>query len=992
MAEVTGYLGDQPIELNNAATEATMKQLVAAIALMSAKMGADKKTQAQQSKELDKFFKQLGTTSDKMKKLNDQVDDAVTLEKKANAARKEQIESYKKLSANLDTAVNKLATVMNAFASMGSSISGAVSAMGTVNKNLGTLFAGVAASTEKYMTVFKQSASVGAGFNGSIREMANAISSTGLTFDQFSAIVAKNGENLALFGGSTQQGAKQLAAYTKTLRSSFKDLDNDLARLGYSTDDISNSMATYMGMVGRSGRAQQMNDQDLIKSTGQYLKNLDAVSKITGKTKDELMSQRKARETDADFQALQYQLDAKSYTNLEALMDAVPDKLQNAVKTAFLRGTIDAKDPTQVYAMSQMGPLMNKVIAEGQKAQATGQFSAGTGDEIYRDLTQQTKNLADIYKDPNGGGVLKSLQYQEGATEFRSGVFAGAVRKGTTVGEEIELQRKALEEAAKGDDTAAKSQKFQQQIADDSNKLMKAQVEELGKVVTAYKLVATQLPLVTSLYQVMMANIGLVIGSLVVFNAALWAASNMPGGGSMGGRGSRGGRGGRGGGSGRFGKIGKFIGKNAGKFSVGGILGGLALDYGAEKATESGHDKLGASLDVGSSMATGAGLGAMAGLVGGPLAPITSGIGAGIGAVLGLGYGLISNWTRLTKAEIAAKQNTVASEKELAKTVEEINRDRVAAEKSIDLNDPIALLLNEIKTTAPRVFEAFLRGNGNGGVVSSGGGGYSGATGSNFIKQQEGADLNARYDAAGRHSIGYGHNITANEIQRGHITLGDGSKIKLASDYRQTSITQEQADALFESDKGQYYGAAKKGIGAEAWSKLNDNQKTALASYAYNTGGTADLAKKGLTDAIMSGDMSRASAIIAGGKNTSDGKVVSGLTARRGRESELFVSQTSSASAQVKSNPSNSSVGNPELDSIVADKQQKEENQKNIDKRYNLNTPIAAQDAAQKSAESNAGGVNNTADNMSMMVTILKEQNTILKEQNTLIKKGTWMP
>lgn len=70
---------------------------------------------------------------------------------------------------------------------------------------------------------------------------------------------------------------------------------------------------------------------------------------------------------------------------------------------------------------------------------------------------------------------------------------------------------------------------------------------------------------------------------------------------------------------------------------VGGLLGGMALDYAGEKLTESGHEKLGAAANIGSSALTWGGMGAMFGPV-----------GAGVGAALGGAYGLYKNWGNLT--------------------------------------------------------------------------------------------------------------------------------------------------------------------------------------------------------------------------------------------------------------------------------------------------------------------------------------------------------
>ena len=104
----------------------------------------------------------------------------------------------------------------------------------------------------------------------------------------------------------------------------------------------------------------------------------------------------------------------------------------------------------------------------------------------------------------------------------------------------------------------------------------------------------------------------------------------MSGGGGLGGFG--GGKGGKGG------KLLRFAKGAAG--GLAGLLGGLALDYGSEKATEAGHLKTGAALDVGSSAVTGAGLG---GMIGSVVPILGTGIGAAIGGALGGLYGIYQN-------------------------------------------------------------------------------------------------------------------------------------------------------------------------------------------------------------------------------------------------------------------------------------------------------------------------------------------------------------
>jgi len=86
---------------------------------------------------------------------------------------------------------------------------------------------------------------------------------------------------------------------------------------------------------------------------------------------------------------------------------------------------------------------------------------------------------------------------------------------------------------------------------------------------------------------------------------------------------------------------------------LGGLLGGLALDYGAEKAAEAGHTRTAAGLSTGSTALYGAGLGATVGSV---IPGVGTVIGGTIGGLLGGAYGMYQNWDGLTGANDPAQQ------------------------------------------------------------------------------------------------------------------------------------------------------------------------------------------------------------------------------------------------------------------------------------------------------------------------------------------------
>lgn len=178
-----------------------------------------------------------------------------------------------------------------------------------------------------------------------------------------------------------------------------------------------------------------------------------------------------------------------------------------------------------------------------------------------------------------------------------------------------------------------------------------------------------------------------------------------------------------------------------------------------------------------------------------------------------------------------------------------------------------------------------------GGLVAGGLLGYA----SKVIAKEEGLPKGGKayWDPAGQSqkvSIGFGHQIKENEYKQGFIVAG-GEQIPIQGNRGiDTVLTQPQAQALLQQDLPQYEERAKKPLG-DSWNKLSDPQKTALISYAYNTGSTSSLVKAGIKDAIDKGDTKEAARIIREkGIRTAGGKENKALVKRRNNEAELFES------------------------------------------------------------------------------------------------------
>ena len=481
MAEVTGNLNGEPIELNNAATEATLKQLLAAMLSMAAAKGLSKKAQQELEKTLEALNKEAQKLKDKLKEENPE-------RKKGIAGLKDSAKQVEKFS---DSVGNAATSLIKDLAGLGNSLSSAaqsLKAIPVVGGMLSTTFGAVAGAAERSYKAFQDSASVGANFGGSITEMINAASGAGLTIDQFSGVVAKNGQALALLGQGSNDGAKRLAQLGKAIRES--GTTDELYRMGYSTEDINNGMAQFAGRLAKGGALQTMTTAQIAKVTGSYLRELDAVAKLTGQSKEALQEQENARMRDAQYLNLKNKLDAEGQKNLELLMSSIPEGMQAGAKEVLATGTATSEAGEQFLAfMKQSGMSLTTL---GQDMRKTGKLSL---DSVVSNSRIMQKEGAALAKSPIGDTLSNFLPEFNNLMVSANELGARQTDLGKTIEENNEIARKRKEREQelldKGLDPAS-MEKYKQQIAETSNEFTKVLANSglLQVMLDAFKMLA----------------------------------------------------------------------------------------------------------------------------------------------------------------------------------------------------------------------------------------------------------------------------------------------------------------------------------------------------------------------------------------------------------------------------------------------------------------------------------------------------------------------
>lgn len=536
MAEVFGNIGGQPVELNNAATEATLKQLVKAIGILSAKSGGGSGGK-NLDKDLKKFYDQLNKTTSAQKKAAKVQEDENTAREANNKALKEEERIRERSAYITEKAVGgvnrfadatvatagKLTGVMNEIANMGSSMTAAAAVFGNIpiaGGILSTVFGAIAGQSEKLLKSFQQSASVGANFGGSISEMVNAASGAGLTVDQFTSIIAKNGEYVSLLGKGSADGAKQLANYGKAMKDSGSA--DELYRLGYSAEEVNNGMAGYAGRLAKTGQLQGLTAQQVAASTASYLKELDAVARLTGQSKESLQKQEEERMRDAQYMQFKRKLDKDSQIELEALLATIPEGMREGAKEVIATGTATSEAGENFLAyMNKTGQDLTTL---GINARNTGKIQKGSAEKLSATMQGEAKDLA------NSGLGDTAAAFIPGMNKFMGGVYEASAREATLNETKAQQQKEAearlkkdQELKDKGLDPAAMVG-FQQKIAELSNQFSMLLAQHLPMLMNAFNAL---IPIINNFlvpaFTFFMDHIKLIVGAFVALKVAMMA-------------------------------------------------------------------------------------------------------------------------------------------------------------------------------------------------------------------------------------------------------------------------------------------------------------------------------------------------------------------------------------------------------------------------------------------------------------------------------------
>jgi hypothetical protein len=291
MADVTGTIGNEYVELNNAATEATLRALLMAVT------SANK----QNVSEIRRLAEKTGAAS---------AGGATVDPGAVQSVNTGLMGIGQKVGGFAASVVSAGINVGKALGDFGGKLlegqaqtSDLLKAFTALPGPIGKVAEGfrlIQLYQEQNFKTFQQITSVGVNFGGELTAVRSAMAAMRLTQEEYVAFNKANSQNLAKMGSDVNNGAKNFKELSNALQEGETGIR--LKALGFTAAEVNSGLASFVSASGGRSRQEMQNTAALEKSAKAYLEQLDALARLTGESREEQEAQAKERAANAALQ------------------------------------------------------------------------------------------------------------------------------------------------------------------------------------------------------------------------------------------------------------------------------------------------------------------------------------------------------------------------------------------------------------------------------------------------------------------------------------------------------------------------------------------------------------------------------------------------------------------------------------------------------------------------------------------------------------------
>lgn len=380
-----------------------------------------------------------------------------------------------------DKAVNKAtAATTSAFNKATAGVKGFAGGLLDTNPQLSELTSGLGAlnSVVKYLEgglgALQAFSRVGVDFDMSIGQMNRSAAGARLKLDELANIVTSNTDAFLTMGGgltSVGDGVQKFLNLQKTfffLDGKVTEASLQLQRLGLTTKDINESFLTYDAIENYRRKGERLTEAQRNTAAANFTKNLDKLSKLTGKQTDQINKEIRQKMRQGDIAAFSTTLEKdarKDFLSATSFMSSLGPDMAQLFEDLVIRkfpgedvAPLVALMPKTYEAFLEYGRVLKTgTPAQREAALATAAATAAT--------EQQSKRMIDLAQ--LSGRVNSNITAQTGKVVGDGALGLGEALR--AVADELKDEGKTIAQA--GPEFFERVRKKQEELMKDPKKI-----------------------------------------------------------------------------------------------------------------------------------------------------------------------------------------------------------------------------------------------------------------------------------------------------------------------------------------------------------------------------------------------------------------------------------------------------------------------------------------------------------------------------------------
>ena len=442
------------------ASEVTLAKLTTAIENMARASGVDPRSAA--AKLQEQYNKSLGETDDITSKYSDSLKDT-------NKETKKATRSIKKLGqASMNAVGGLLGSVVGGFTGLAKEFVNGGNNLSDFSQHIpivGGLLGGFAGYIDNTVSTFRTLSATGAAFGNDMMETRRSAAQMGLSLDEFAGLITNNASNLSALGGSVTLGAERFKKMNDNIKKSgdFAALKN----MGFTVEEVNEGMGDYIDLQRRMGTLQGKSTAELASGSADYLRQIDLLAKVTGKTREEAEKALREQAADAAIRGMmnQFKEGSEELANFRtslgiidevggaagAAMKDLLDGMPSGPETAQFLNMMGDAGPAMQDALKQIGDgadpqiLLDAMKRSGGKLEEFADMDADARAQYIASLRNQQPAMAEFLDTATrmvdiGGRDLDAAEKEQNARDKTTDAF-------TTFEDAIRAARGIIQEA-----------------------------------------------------------------------------------------------------------------------------------------------------------------------------------------------------------------------------------------------------------------------------------------------------------------------------------------------------------------------------------------------------------------------------------------------------------------------------------------------------------------------------------------------------------------